>query len=492
MTAQVSVGDVTPRTAVPDVVVPTPRLPRPRGPRLEEGAPSPTGPPPSSGRSARSRAVRVGRRAMAVDWTIALVLGTAGAASGVVPPAAAAGALAWPLVLLASGLYRRQGLGEGRAWQVRRVVGTGVRLSVVVLAAAPLVPSLDVVPLVGLVAVLSAASALHDLVGPGRPRLVLAGHPRDVAEALRELEAADNHRVVAACLTRPSKVDLGEVPTYVGLRDAASIAEEHAADAFVVLPGSRLAPAQVRRMHWALAAVGTELCVSTGLLDVTPDRTRFLTTGGLHLVHVAPAALRGPRRWVKEVVERCAATVGLALALPALLAVGAAVRLQSPGPALYRQVRVGRDGQVFTMYKFRSMTVSAEHERTSLACANDVDGVLFKMYEDPRVTSLGRWLRRWSIDELPQLWNVVRGDMSLVGPRPALPEEVARYDVDPTRRLVVKPGLTGLWQVSGRSDLSWAQAVRLDVRYVDNWSLRLDAQILLRTVRAVLGHRGAY
>ena len=202
--------------------------------------------------------------------------------------------------------------------------------------------------------------------------------------------------------------------------------------------------------------------------------------------------MRGPRRWLKDGAERLAAAAGLVLLLPALVLFAALVRADSPGPALYRQSRVGRDGRRFTMYKFRSMSCSADVERVGLALVNDADGVLFKVYEDPRVTDVGRWMRRWSVDELPQLWNVVRGDMSLVGPRPALPEEVARYDVDPTRRLAVKPGLTGLWQVSGRSDLSWAEAVRLDVTYVDNWSLRLDARILLRTVKAVLGHRGAY
>ena len=180
------------------------------------------------------------------------------------------------------------------------------------------------------------------------------------------------------------------------------------------------------------------------------------------------------------------------LLLPLLVVLAAVVRLDTPGPALYRQQRVGKDGRLFTMFKLRSMAQAADTARDDLLDVNEADGVLFKIQHDPRVTGVGRWLRRWSLDEVPQLWNVVRGDMSLVGPRPALPEEVARYDVDPTRRLVVKPGLTGLWQVSGRSDLSWSEAVRLDVRYVDNWSMRLDAQILARTVRAVLGHRGAY
>ncbi len=191
-------------------------------------------------------------------------------------------------------------------------------------------------------------------------------------------------------------------------------------------------------------------------------------------------------------VERVAATIALVLLSPVLLVVGLLVRLDSQGPAIYKQQRVGRDGRLFWMYKFRSMSVSAETDRTELIACNEADGVLFKIQQDPRVTRLGQRLRRWSIDEVPQLWNVVRGDMSLVGPRPALPDEVARYDVDPRRRLVVKPGCTGLWQVSGRSDLSWAESVRLDVRYVDNWSLGLDLSILLRTASAVLGRRGAY
>jgi exopolysaccharide biosynthesis polyprenyl glycosylphosphotransferase len=321
---------------------------------------------------------------------------------------------------------------------------------------------------------------------------VLAGRPRDVREAILELRRADSHELVAVCLTRPSREPFVDLPVYIGFDRSSYVAHRHQADAFVVLPGARLCATDVRRMHWALAGVGTELCVGTGLVDVMADRTRVFTSGGLNLVHVAPASLGGPRRVVKDVLERAAATLGLAVLLPLLLVLGAAVRLDSPGPALFRQQRVGKDGRLFTMYKLRSMSQAADTTRDDLLGANQADGVLFKIRQDPRVTGVGRWLRRWSLDELPQLWNVVRGDMSLVGPRPALPEEAARYDVDPTRRLVVKPGLTGLWQVSGRSDLSWAESVRLDVRYVDNWSLRLDAQILARTARAVLGHRGAY
>ena len=445
---------------------------------------------PLTRRTARGPAL-----AFALDSGLALALALAAALLHRLPlETAVTMATLWPLMLAAAGGYRRRALGESRARRVRAVAATGTRASVVALAASPWLTEADPVALVELVAAASLVSGVHHLVGARRhrPRLVLAGRPRDVREAMLELQAVDAHDIVAACLTRPAKVPLGDLPTYVGFGDSPDVAIRHRADALVVLPGARLAASEVRRLHWALAGVGTELCVGTGLLDVTPNRTRVFASGGLNLVHVAPASLRGPRRWVKEVLERAAAAAALTLLLPALLIVGMIVRLDTSGPALYQQARVGRDGRTFTMFKFRSMATSADVERSGLLGANEADGVLFKIQQDPRITPLGRRLRRWSIDEVPQLWNVVRGDMSLVGPRPALPEEVAKYDVDPTRRLVVKPGLTGLWQVSGRSDLTWAQSVRLDVTYVDNWSLRLDLAILLRTARAVLGHRGAY
>jgi exopolysaccharide biosynthesis polyprenyl glycosylphosphotransferase len=433
--------------------------------------------------------------AVLADTMLAVALATVAVAVDLLSPRLAyAAGLAWPVLLLAAGRYRRRTLGETRARRVRVVVGTGLRAAVVSLAAAPWLTGVDLVALAGLVAAFGVASGLHLLVTARRhrTRLVLAGRHRDVRDAMLELAASDSHDVVAVCLTRASKASFGELPTYVGVDAASGAADRHQADALVVLPGSRLTAVELRRLHWSLASVGAELCVGTGLLDVTPTRTRVFTTGGLTLVRAANPSLHGPRRWLKASVERLAATVGLLVLLPALLVVGLLIRLDSPGPAIYRQQRVGRNGRLFTMYKFRSMKCSADDERTRLVDCNEADGVLFKIQQDPRITRLGRWLRRSSIDEVPQLWNVVRGDMSLVGPRPALPEEVARYDVDPRRRLVVKPGLTGLWQVSGRSDLSWAESVRLDVRYVDNWSLGLDLAILARTVRAVLGHRGAY
>jgi exopolysaccharide biosynthesis polyprenyl glycosylphosphotransferase len=433
------------------------------------------------------------RRALALDVTLSLVLATTVVVLDIASVAVATvAAVGWPLLLLATGRYRRPALGQGRFVPPGLVLRTGGRAAVIALAVSPLLWTTHLIALATLVAACALASAIPAFVGARRRglRLVLAGRPRDVRQALASMSPAMGHEVVAACLTRSSKESLGDVPTYVGFESSSSVAHHHGADALVVLPGAGLEPVEVRRLHWSLAGVGTELYLGTGLLDVEPQRTRVVSSGGLDVLHVTPPALDGPRRLVKDVVERSAALVALVVALPVLAALCIAIRRETPGPAIFRQERIGRDGVPFTMLKLRSMGVEAEAEKSGLS--NENDGVLFKIRLDPRITPLGQKLRKFSLDELPQLWNVVRGDMALVGPRPALPGEVARYDVDPRRRLVVKPGVTGLWQVSGRSDLTWAESVRLDLKYVDNWSLRLDLTILARTVQAVLGHRGAY
>lgn len=191
-------------------------------------------------------------------------------------------------------------------------------------------------------------------------------------------------------------------------------------------------------------------------------------------------------------MDRSGAVLGLLALAPLLLLVAAAVRFTSCGPVFHRQIRHGQHSRPFTMWKFRTMVADAERHRERLATCNESDGPMFKMRRDPRVTRVGRLLRRSSLDELPQLLNVLRGDMSLVGPRPPLPDEVSRYDERELRRLSVKPGLTGLWQVSGRSDLSWQETVSLDLWYVDNWSVATDVGLMARTLRAVTDGRGAY
>jgi exopolysaccharide biosynthesis polyprenyl glycosylphosphotransferase len=208
------------------------------------------------------------------------------------------------------------------------------------------------------------------------------------------------------------------------------------------------------------------------------------------LLRVSAPVFSGARRVVKEIVDRVGSTFMLTVFSPLILLISLLILLDSRGSVFYRQKRTGKDGRSFTMIKFRTMVSGADKLRTGLA--NEGHGLLFKMRKDPRVTRVGAVLRRYSLDELPQLFNVASGSMSLVGPRPPLPEESERYAPDVRRRLLVKPGMTGLWQVSGRSDLPWEESVRLDLRYVEDWSLTLDAVIMWKTVRAVVTGQGAY
>jgi exopolysaccharide biosynthesis polyprenyl glycosylphosphotransferase len=235
-----------------------------------------------------------------------------------------------------------------------------------------------------------------------------------------------------------------------------------------------------------------ELLVHAGAASVAGPRISVHPILEVPLVHIEEPRLRGLRRGVKGAADRSVALVALLVLAPLLVAIALAIGVSSRGPVIFRQVRVGRGGRHFTVWKFRTMVRDAESRLASLMHLNEQDGVLFKMRNDPRVTRVGRVLRRWSLDELPQLWNVLRGDMSLVGPRPPIPSEVARYADGIHRRLLVKPGMTGLWQVSGRAELLWEEAVRLDLHYVEHWSLSMDAVILGRTCMAVVRQRGAY
>ncbi|MFJ6936597.1 sugar transferase [Streptomyces sp. NPDC101132] len=264
------------------------------------------------------------------------------------------------------------------------------------------------------------------------------------------------------------------------------------ADLVLVAPGARLAGERLRRVAWALHDAGLELAVFPGLVEISVKRLETLSAGGLAVLRVAPPVRRGVQPVLKSVLDRAGAGLGLLLLAPVFLALVAAIRLGSPGPAFYRQRRIGRDGVPFVMWKFRTMVVDADQRKADLAGANENDGHMFKMRRDPRITRVGRFLRRTSLDELPQLINVLTGRMSLVGPRPPLPEEVAEYDEVELRRLTVRPGMTGLWQISGRSDLSWDETIQLDLQYVDNWSFTSDVDLVARTFRAVVDGRGAY
>lgn len=268
--------------------------------------------------------------------------------------------------------------------------------------------------------------------------------------------------------------------------------ESCSADVIFVAPGQHMAGERLRRLSWALHDAGLPLAVLPGLTEVSRRRISVTSAAGLTLLHVAPASRRGLPKVLKETTDRVGAVLLLAALSPLFAALALAVRLDSSGPVFYRQTRIGQGQVPFRMWKFRTMTPDADDRRGDLEAVNESDGHMFKMRRDPRVTRMGRFLRRFSLDELPQLVNVLRGEMSLVGPRPPLPEEVARYDDFELRRLSVKPGLTGLWQVSGRSDLSWDETVALDLRYVDNWSYAGDWDVLVRTLRAVVDGRGAY
>ncbi|WP_196780770.1 sugar transferase [Nocardioides sambongensis] len=438
------------------------------------------------------------------------------AAGSIDPVMAVAVAVSWPVVLDLTGRRRLRNVPGTARLQARSVVRAGAvyGLGCWVLQALlgsrvesllghPVQPAL-LVALTATLTAVSAVGALTERIPPRPQRVLVAGSAAQVAATLDELARAPHtFAPVAVCSLDPQPLDpagltphqaegLAGLPVQHGWSSITDLARTSAADAVLVVPGTGADPREVQRLGWALEPSGTQLFLGTGLLDTDPARTALTRVAGLRLLHVRSLPERGLVRVAKDLGERALATLALLAMLPVLVGLAVAVRRDSTGPALFRQVRVGRNGREFVMLKYRTMSTTAEREKSSLSDRDEGSGVLFKMRCDPRVTRVGAVLRRYSLDELPQLINVVRGDMSLVGPRPALPQEVAQYEHDPRRRLAVKPGLTGLWQVSGRSDLSWEESVRLDLAYVDNWSLRLDARIVARTVGAVLSHRGAY
>ncbi|HEY3716643.1 MAG TPA: sugar transferase [Jatrophihabitantaceae bacterium] len=264
-------------------------------------------------------------------------------------------------------------------------------------------------------------------------------------------------------------------------------------DTVAIVSSSTIGPERVRWISWQLEGSDASLVISPGLMEIAWPRLHIQPMAGLPLVHVEEPEFTGFRRVLKGAFDRAVALLALLFLAPVALGVAVAVRLTSRGPVLFRQERVGRGGRVFKMVKFRSMYVDAEARKAELEALNvNADGVLFKVRDDPRITRVGRVIRKYSLDELPQLFNVLSGRMSLVGPRPPLSAEVAKYGDDMRRRLLVKPGITGLWQISGRNDLSWDETKQLDLRYVENWSLGSDLLILWKTPSAVARASGAY
>jgi exopolysaccharide biosynthesis polyprenyl glycosylphosphotransferase len=266
------------------------------------------------------------------------------------------------------------------------------------------------------------------------------------------------------------------------------------ADTIVIASNDELSPERIRELSWSLEPGRQHLVVAPSLTDIGGPRIHTRPVAGLPLIHVETPRYEGTKLFAKRTFDIIASTLILILASPLLLAIAMTIRLSTPGPVLFRQERVGINGRTFPMLKFRTMVTDAEARLLDLQQQSRDAGnsVLFKMKDDPRVTPVGRFLRRYSLDELMQLVNVLNGTMSLVGPRPPLAREVEAYETKVHRRFLVKPGITGLWQVSGRSNLSWEDSVRLDLYYVENWSIMGDLVILWRTAKAVLAREGAY
>jgi exopolysaccharide biosynthesis polyprenyl glycosylphosphotransferase len=412
----------------------------------------------------------------------------------------------WLTALWLAGGYDVRFIGTGSD-EFRKVLNAGVGLTAAVaivsytinieLSRAYLLIALPSTTLFDLVARYAFRKRLHRQRASGRSLLyvVAVGHELAVADLVKELHRDRYHglTVVGACVAQPGECDeVAGVPVYGGLDAVTSAVKAFGADTVAVLACPEMGGIRLRSLAWELEKTGTDLCVSPALLDVAGPRTTIRPTAGLTLLHVDHPQLSGLPVVVKDLFDRCVAAAGLILLFPLMALLGAVIWLHDRGPVLFTQVRVGKDGRVFRIYKFRTMVVDAEQRKRELLASNDHDGVLFKLRNDPRITAVGAHLRRWSIDELPQLVNVFLGQMSLVGPRPAVPDEVAKYAEHVHRRLVVKPGLTGLWQVNGRSDLSWDESVRLDLRYVENWSFALDLQIMWKTISALVRRSGAY
>jgi exopolysaccharide biosynthesis polyprenyl glycosylphosphotransferase len=421
--------------------------------------------------------------------------------------------LLWLIVVAANRAYEGHVVGVGPA-EFQRVFRAFLYLTVLVslvayatktdLARGFVVVALPLTLVLTLLGRYAARKALHRrrARGSSASAVIVVGGPKSVVELASRLRADvyAGMQVAGACLPielcdDPESLQILADHNVALLGDLDSIRDTVAlanADMVAVTSSQEIGADRLRWISWQLEDTTTDLVVSPGLVEVAGSRLHIRPILGLPLLHVEQPRFTGVHRLLKDGLDRTIAALALLFLAPAMIVIGLLVRFTSEGPALFKQVRVGRDGRLFTMVKFRSMCVDAERRLVEVTDLDDGNGMLFKVREDPRVTRVGRFLRKYSLDEVPQLFNILTGSMSLVGPRPPLPTEVEKYQDHVRRRLLVKPGITGLWQVSGRSDLSWDESVQLDLRYVENWSPVVDLMILWKTARAVVHGSGAY
>jgi exopolysaccharide biosynthesis polyprenyl glycosylphosphotransferase len=325
-------------------------------------------------------------------------------------------------------------------------------------------------------------------------RVLLVGAPASVAHLQSEFSRRKylGFEIVGACLPTDRIADDLPVPALGRFDDVQWVAQRERVHVVALAGSEDLPPEAVRRIGWDLESTGVDLMVAPAITEVAGTRIHSRPVGGLPLMYVESPSYEGGKKVAKSVLDFGMAWLAVLLASPIMLATAIGVKITSPGPVLFRQQRIGLNGKAFDVYKFRSMRIGADAELAELLKAQGTDDKpLFKVENDPRITRFGTFIRKFSLDELPQLFNVIRGEMSIVGPRPQRAEEVALYDNAAGRRLLVKPGITGLWQVSGRSDLSWEDTIRLDLYYAENWSFVDDFVILLWTVKTVLQSKGA-
>ncbi|HEY9291413.1 MAG TPA: sugar transferase [Microlunatus sp.] len=413
--------------------------------------------------------------------------------------------IAWPLLNAAVSGYAGRRLESGSG-------AKSVLTAMVLLVFLVSLPAawLDAQAVVRTIAVAAPVAALTGIVsrlgvrqlrrreqqaGASLRQMILVGAVDPVVELRRSIERdrGAGIEVVGVCVPKGevARARALELPVAGDLGDATAVVRESACNAVAIADGTPRG--FVRRLAWSLEDLDVDVLVHSGLVDVAQSRMHVEPHHNFSLLQVDQPHFTGWRRRAKRLLDVIMTSIGLLIIWPILAVTALMVKLEDRrGPVIFKQTRIGIDGKPFTMYKFRSMVVDAEQRLAELTAQNEGAGPLFKMERDPRITRTGAFIRKYSIDELPQLFNILNGTMSLVGPRPSLQSEVDTYTQDTQRRLKVIPGLTGLWQVSGRSLLSWEESVRLDLTYVENWSVGLDIRILFKTAHAVLAQRGAF